>query len=301
MADTTITPASPLSWPASLAVPTPGDPIKAATPAGAVRPGYQALLNGVASAQARQYNRPSQIRVEGESNTSLVIWPVAAFTVLDAGVWKTYTDVDTASQGTGGGVTTVDPDALTGGLDPNSRYWVFLKKPTGADPFDVEIVKQGAAATFPDRNFAYLAADQSAALLTTFYVDHAGNMLPYRQLDGEFMYKTRTAVGGGIRGNLILDAGNATGSTSVNWGDSVSTLGPAWFSYEARAARAGAAFIGAILLNATDFSQTLSGDGVVQLFDYKSGTIFGNGSTLYYQVDNAATTMSIWVTGFRIW
>lgn len=301
MADTTITPASPLTWPANLAVPTPGDGVKAATAPGAVRPGYQALLNGVASAQARTYGRPKDILVECESNTSLIIYPVGSFTILDAGVWKTYSNVSNLSFATGGSVVTVNPDALTGGLVANTRYWVYLKKPTGADPFDVIILAQSGATNTPDRNMAYLTADQSATLISSFWTDHAGDILTYRQIGGRFMFKTRTATGGGARGNLMLDLGSAVAATAVNFGDAPIVFGTRMLGYEAECARAGTAFVGQIMLNATQPSIIFGGDGVAQVVVRHQGHAYGNGATIYYQVDNAATTMSIWCTEFQIW
>lgn len=300
MADTTITPSSPPTWPANLAVPTPGDPVKAATPAGAVRPAYQALLNGVASAQAQLYGRVGAQRLEVEDNTTMVIRHVGAFTVLDGGVWKTYADTSNASFGLYSPIV-VDPSALVT-LNASKRYWVYLKKPTGADPFDVFIEEQGAAPTFPDENLLYRTGDQSATVLSTFYTDHASNILPYRQIGGRFMYGTRTGVGGGARGNLILDGGSAVASTAVNWGDaSAQSFRTSMMDFEASFSRAGTAFVGSILLDATTVSMTLGGDGVAQVNVRAQGRAYGSGATIYYVVDNAATSCWIWVTGFQLW
>lgn len=306
MADTTITPASPLTWPANLAVPTPGDNIKAAVAPGAVRPAYQALLNAAASAQARTYGRPSQIQIEGESNTSLVIYPVGAFTILDAGVWKTYTNTDNTSVATGASATTVDPVALTGGLTANSRYWVYLKKPTGADPFDVLIERQVGAGTFPDRNLSYRAADQSATLISTFYVDHAGDILPYRQNDGRFSYSTRTLAGGGVRGNLILDAGHAVGATTVALGDSQPGLRNTTVNIDFRVEFGGGTYNGTLYEPLSGVPLLVIGGGgagddqVAQagIPDYYTRP---TATGIDYAVSAAGVDAYMWVSGFRLW
>ena len=300
MADTTITPATPTTWPASLAVPTPGDNVKAATPPGAVRPAYQALLNGVAAAQIQLRGRVGAQRIEVENNTTMVIRHVGAFTVNDGGTWKTYADYSNNSFGLYSPVV-VDPSALVT-LDANSRFWVYLRKPTGADPFDVFIEKQGAAPTFPDENLLYRTGDESSTVLSTFYTDDAGNILPYRQIGGLFMYGTRTAIGSGVRGNLILDGGHATSSTGVNWGDSSAQgFRTSMMFYEFAVARAGTPFVGSIMLDATTQSQNIGGDGVAQVNVRTSGSAYGTGTQIYYMVDNAATSAWIWVTGFRLW
>lgn len=315
MADTTITGNN--VYPASLAVPTPGDLVKAAVAPGAVRPGYQALINGMSAAQAQLYGRIARYRVWGSSNTVLGIEHLGSFVVKNgSGDWQVYTDTNNANGwGTAGTSLVVDPTALYGAALTQGRYWVYVKAPTGVNPYDVVVVKDsGAGGTErPDQNFLYRKNDQTQLLLSTFYVDSAGNMLPYRQNGGRFRYETKSLTS--ITGNNVLNWGTQTVSTAVLFGDSAFAPAPGMvtITFVIRSNVAGNKGRGVaggapVAANFPDAVFTGPAPDVDIWFDGTDGRsaaasfeTMGNGSQFYYLVDTANTEAAAWVSGFTLW
>ena len=306
MADTTITGNN--VYPASLAVPTPGDSVKAAVAPGAVRPGYQALINGMAAAQTQLYGRLARYHVVGSDNNNLAIGRVGSFVVKNgSGDWQAYADTTNGTAWGGAGTfLTVDPTALYGAALTDGRYWVYLKAPTGADPFDVVVLKDTTAANEPDENLMYRKSDQTHILLSTFYVYNT-LLIPYMQIGGRFVYKERTSTGFGMAaGNLILRNGNATASTAVNFGNSVPYT-PMFVTIIFQVNRSGTGFRGAAggepvaLTTGAANDVDLWGDGTVTSSSTGQFETLGNGSQFYYMVDNASAFANAWVGGFQLW
>lgn len=311
MADTTIT--GTKVYPASLAVPTPGDGVKAAVAPGAVRPGYRGLLNGLTAAQSQLYGRVARYRVWGTNNTSLDIERVGSFVVKNgSGDWQAYEDqVNGSAWGTAGTSTLINPQALYGAALTQGRYWIYISAPTGADPFDAVVLKDSLA-NRPDQNFMYRTNDQTKLLLSTFYVDSTGNMLPYRQSGGRFFYSTKSLTT--VTGNNILNWGYAVASTAVNLGDSAFAPAPGMvtIAFTIRSTIIGSKGRGvasstAINANFPDTVLTGPAPDLDLWFDGTDGRSatgsfeMAGANTFYYLVDTINTQASAWITGFQLW
>lgn len=195
---TTITPTN-TTYPASLTEPTTGDPVQSTQ----LRvDNAQKLLNATEAARFGLYGGGTKRRVVCTANNSVKILPLGGVFVTVATVWTMLQHSTT---------TTFDP--TNGGavvLTANTRYWVYASISAGVIVFN-------ASTTVPNDGLAYSSADTDHLWISTFYVDHANNILPYTQTELDFKYTTRTAVGGGARGNLLLDSGTATADTNVSF------------------------------------------------------------------------------------
>lgn len=195
------TPQVPTStqFPITYLVPTPGDSIVSSV----VRNAFQFLFNGVDASRLGLYAGGTKRRVVCTSNTAMTIQPLGAAFVTDTAVWTMLSDqTGSASERVVSG--TLNPTTLAGGsLSANTRYWVYAFLSGGKIAFE-------ATTTAPDSGLAYSSGGTDRLWVSTFYVDHASNILPYSQSELKFLYYSRTAPGGGARGNLLLDAGTTS-------------------------------------------------------------------------------------------
>lgn len=144
-------------------VPDPGEGVKAATPPGAVRPGYQAVTNRTAMLMPLTIATPlcRRARIYGiDGTTTITIYDLGAFTATDTGVYESRLP----------GYLVVDADAVcfatTGShLAPNTRYFLYLAL-DGAT-FEVAINTD-----YPHNSFVWKnGPDTTLAYVTTFITD----------------------------------------------------------------------------------------------------------------------------------
>jgi hypothetical protein len=267
------------------------------------------LTAATAAAQTQLYGRLARYQVEGKDNTHLAIGHVGSFVVMNgASDIQAYADTQISTDwGQPGTFLVVNPTALYGAALTDGRYWVYLKSPTGADPYDVVVVKEAGVSDRPDQNMMYRNSDQTQILLSTFYVYNA-LLLPYRQTGGRFIYSERTSTGfGGEVGNLALRNGNATVSTAKSFGSSV-PLSPMSVLLAFQANRSGAGF--RAVAGSEPVSLTTGAPNGVDIWGDGTTTdsatappleMFNTNSQFYYAVNNAATLANAWIAGFQLW
>lgn len=187
----------------ALTVPDPGEAVRAATLAGAVRPGYQGLLDRIGAILRGLKNA---VRVECVTSPNIVIRSLGWVGLKDnTGVWTALFHA---------GPTTFDVAVSVGGLAANQRYYIYAYENAGVIAF---VANNNA----PDSELLYENANQELVFITTVVTDSTAAILPFTQSNREYCYTTRTGGGGGADGNLVLDGGNATIITSVSLGFSV--------------------------------------------------------------------------------
>lgn len=270
----TITPASAPTFAASLNVPQNGDNLDATQE----QTIDQALLDSAAAARMLTYAGGVRRRVSCTSNTIMVIQPLRAVVATVSGAWTAVAWTSTPK--------TIDPSALSGGLAASTRYWVYATAVlSGGAP--VFVVSTNA----PDAALAYSSATTDQMYVSTFCTNGSSNILAYSQNDNEFRYLDLGT------GNRFLTDGAATVLTAAPIGVSCPTQ----------------ASIGHL---AAQWHSTVAGqlsvvnDGTGILLDEETT---GNGSTstayfpwatcdgsfqVKYQVNNAATKLSLYVAGF---
>ena len=293
MADTILTDTP--AW-AELNVPTPGDPIKAALPDGAVRPGYQKLANRTAAiieglhSPARTYllrNFPVLY--------DLTIHPLGWVGLIDSGgKWTLlyHNTIDTYD------VTT------PGALVADTRYWIYGYESGGLLAYE-------RSTTAPDNRLQYKTGDKTRVYITTFVTADDAVPMPYTQSGRVYTYELftpSTTEGGtpiGPHGNLVLNDGPLVGAaTALPLGIAVpdyarqailraSTVGAAVWSRVKITNQFTAAQSGRLLnfMQADDFS-------IQAIVDQPANR--GAPAALYYwwESSNPAMLLNVWACGF---
>lgn len=277
-------PSSTPTFPATISPPYDGDPLSATqlrvddlTP----------LQNGVEAARLLLYGGGIRRRVVCTSNTSMVIQPLGAVLVTVTGTWTVVADTSSHS---------LNPTTLAGSLAANTRYWVYVAIVAGSLVFS-------ASTTGPDSGLFYMTGDTSKLYVSTFYTDASANVLQYVQNDREYTYESRTAVGGGTYGNLMLDGGTSTSYSAEPYTAAVPT--------QANTARLGCRMvtasvgpkIGSVIPSdtATSTSETLILQSYTAQFDMGRLTQPLTTRTFQYKVADAVNdTMYVWATGFTL-
>jgi hypothetical protein len=161
------------------------------------------IQNGVEAARLASLGGGVQRRVVCTANNSLVIQPLGVVVATVGGTtWAVPHSV----------ATTIDPSALVA-LAANTRYWVYAQ--LSGSPAVIGFIVSTDAPQTP--GLYYRTGDTSALFVSTFYTDDAANILTYCQSGLDFLYEARTANGGGVRGNIMLDGGTQTVATAVNY------------------------------------------------------------------------------------
>ena len=192
MADTILTDTP--GW-AALNVPTPGDPVKAALPDGAVRPGFQKLANRTAAmieglhSPARTYILPDVVLYD------LIIEPLGWVGLVDSGgkwtlIYHNVTDTYDVS--------------TPGALAADTRYWVYGYESGGVLAYE-------RSTTAPDSRLQYKTGDKSRVYITTFVTNDLMFPVGYTQSGRVYTYErfvpstTEGGTAGGPHGNLVLN------------------------------------------------------------------------------------------------
>lgn len=207
----------------------------------------------------------------------MTIQPLGAIVVTVGGVWTVLAHTTASS---------VSPTTLAGGALSNStRYWVYAYNSAGTLTFVADT-------TGPDVGLRYKNADTDKQYVSTFYVDSAGNVLPFEQSDSYYAYQVVADTG-----NRVLNAGNATALTTVALNASVPTQAACVLLVGITNVTAAGrrAYIYSSTGTPNGFSVaddgTTSGQG-------QGSVALANGFTFDYQVSNAATTLTVYSTGF---
>lgn len=165
---------------------------------------FQVLDNNVSALRLLTYGGGFRVRLSCTSNTVMTIQPLGAVVVTVATVWNVLANT-TAS--------TVNPTTIAGGsLSASTRYYVYAYSSGGVLTFI-------ANTTAPDVGLMYENGNTDRQFVTTFFADHASNILIYNQEDRYYSYMSRTT--GGVRGNMVLNAGVAIVPTDINFAASV--------------------------------------------------------------------------------
>ena len=293
MADTILTDTP--DW-AALNVPTPGDPVKAALPDGAVRPGFQKLANRTAAmieglhSPARTYLLPN-----GGVLYDLIIEPLGWVGLLDSGgKWALlyHNTTDTYD------VTT------PGALAADTRYWIYGYESGGVLAYE-------RSTTAPDLRLQYKTGDKSRVYITTFVTTDLMFPIGYTQSGRVYTYElfvpstTEGGTAAGPHGNLVLnDAAVTAFATALN-------LGIATPSY-ARQAVVKAGTVGVAATSRIVLTNRLSASVNGRLLDYTGANDFtiqatvdqtanrGAPAQMYYTwaSANPAMLLNLWVVSF---
>lgn len=275
-----VTPVAPFVLPTTISVPQNTEACDATQLRVDVE---EPLIGGVAGLRAAARGNGFRRRVLCTSNTVLTIYPLGAVVALVG------TDLKVAPHIT---ATTIDPSVLVV-LAANTRYYIYADLIAGAPTFTV-------STSVPDTALRYKAGDEQFVLISTFYTNSSGNIIPYTQDDGEYIYDTRNGLGGGAVGNLQLDGGVSTMIATVSLNDAV----PAGFSrvtldaYAQAGAANAAAFIGRNIASAENSRLILRPTNGGN--DAGSCSLSGVSSSFEYLCDAATTTLWVWVAGF-VW
>ena len=277
-------PSATPTYPATIAPPYDGDPLSATqlrtddlTP----------LQNGVEAARLQLYGGGFKRLVACASNTVMTIQPMGAVVAKVGAEWQVVPHT-TAS--------TINPKTLAGGsFVASTRYYVYASLVANAVTWSV-------STTGPDASRRYKTGDEQYLFVSTFYTDSTPDLLFYNQVDSEYVYESRAAVGSGVHGNLLLDQGALEAPTAVALTNAVPTASKSVLlqGYFATSAAANALQAGRIKGNSgTDYDcvtlvgrSTVPGSGQLRIAPLSSRNVYYNVQT------NATDTMSIWVAGF---
>lgn len=282
---TTISPASPAVYPATLTEPTAGDSVLSAQLR--VNNG-QALLNAAEAARLGLYGGGIRRRVKCIDNTHIDIQPLGSVLVTVAGVW-------TAKAHTA--MTTFDPTAA-GALTASTRYWVYASLVAGV----VTFTRATDAAGPPDDGLRYKASSTDYELVTTFITNAANNIVTYTQSDNRYTYTDRTSSGA-VDGNCVLYEGTDDSGISVAYGYAVPTQA-------AEVTLLGFFVTSAATFNKTDvavlgisnFCMRIVSSTSTYATNLDSCSIpYADGGQFYYKVTDLATDkLTVNVTGFTL-
>jgi len=293
MADTILTDTP--GWD-ELNVPTPGDPVKAALPDGAVRPGYQKLANRTAAiieglhSPARTYllrNFPVL--------NNLTILPLGWVGLIDSGgkwILLYHNTTDTYD------VTTPGP------LAADTRYWIYGYESGGVLAYE-------RSTTAPDNRLQYKTGDKTRVYITTFITADDSFPMPYTQSGHVYTYEmftpSTTEVGtpAGPHGNLALNDSALVGmATALPLGITVPSY--------ARQALVRVSTAGVAVWSRVEITNRNTTSESGRLLSYMQADNFsiqaiidqpdnrGAPAALFYRWDssNPAMLLNIWAAGF---
>lgn len=217
------------------------------------------------------------------TSPSLLVQPLGDFFVTEGGSWVCVTH-SVAS--------TLNLSTISGGLTPNALYFVYAYSVAGVVNFE-------ATVTAPDDSLTFKNGTTTHALVSIFATEHLLNVMPYKQGGGKFRYEKRTGTGSGVRGNLILDGGNATVITTISLGHSVPLF--------ASEAELNIHYTSGLAASTTQLN--VVGEAIPVLLQnvplsssYAGSTsvIVNASKQVDYKVGNAADSNNVWIAGFNV-
>jgi len=207
MADTILTDTP--GW-AELNVPTPGDPVKAALPDGAVRPGYQKLANRTA---AMIRGHKNIVNLYSDDGQNAIIAPLGWVGLTDStGKWVLIYQ----------GLASVNLTTVSGALAGLTRYYLYAYESAGVLAWQV-------STTAPDTEHLYKTGTTTHVFVSTFVTNTLGSVHYYSQIGN--VYTLTDDYTAPQDGNAVLVAGasffqvNVPFNHTVPDGFTVVTLG----------------------------------------------------------------------------
>lgn len=207
MADTILTDTP--GW-AALNVPTPGDPVKAALPDGAVRSGFQKLGNRTTAIIEGLH---SPVRAYLLQNFpllyNLTILPLGWVGLIDSGGrWRLVYH----------NVTSVYDVTTSGALAADTRYYIYAYESGGSLAFE-------RSTTAPDDKLQYKTGDKTRVYISTFITSDSSVPMGYTQSGRVYTYSNfvqstfEAGTPPGAHGNLVLNDASITAfDTSLTFG-----------------------------------------------------------------------------------
>lgn len=280
-----ITPSGAPFFPSTQNSPANGDPLDATQLRNDIEVPF---LDGIEGARLLLYGGGFYPRVKATSNTVMVIQPMGAV------IAKVGTDWQVVAHTV---ATTIDPQTLAGGaFAANTRYYVYANLVAG-------VITWSVSTTAPDAGYRYKTGDEQYQFVTTFYTDHVPDLLTYTQSGKTYTYATVTATGGGVRGNILLDAGTATIATNVvTVGGAIPTGASEYRLYgqSHTAAVAGVAYLGPAPVPSPNSRVFLPPGGPFAPYTQETTWAGITTTTLQYFVDAGTTALSLWALQFTL-
>lgn len=217
------------------------------------------------------------------TSPSLVVQPLGSFFVTEGGTWVCINHSI---------ASTLNLNTISGGLLANLLYYVYAYSLAGVVNFE-------ASTTAPDSSLTFKSGTTTHALVSIFATDHLTNVMPYKQGGGKFRFEDRTPVGGGVRGNLILDGGNSVVITTISLGNSLPLFAS---EVEVNLYYTAGAMASSVQLNALGQTIPLLLQNVASTNSYASTCSFvvNASKSIDYKVGNNTDTNSIWIGGFNV-
>lgn len=235
------------------------------------------LVDDVEAYRLLTYGGGMRRKVIGTDNTTMLIKPLGAVVLQTGGTWKAY--AHTVS-------TTVSPTALAGGaLAASSRYWVYAYDNAGVLDFT-------ASTTAPDAGLRYMTGNTAYFYVSMFCTTSLSNLMPYAQTDNEF---TLAAA------NVLLN-GNAVVTTAIPITSCVPPQATR-LRYLATVNTSTAGRYASLLDSSGQETVRLVDNGTIAWSTYGDFGLtpyagIGYNGVFSYAVSNAATTLTVDITGF---
>lgn len=197
MADTILTDTP--DW-QELNVPTPGDPVRAALPNGAVRPAYQKLANRTAAFVRGHKN---VVHAYSDDGQNIVIAPLGWVGLTNStGKWVLIYQ----------GVAGVNLTTVSGALVGNTRYHLYAYESAGVLAWQV-------STTVPDDEHLYKSGTTSHVFVSTFVTNTAASVHYYSQIGN--VYSMTDEYAAPQDGNAVLVAGASMVQVNVPFNHTV--------------------------------------------------------------------------------
>lgn len=197
MADTILTDTP--GW-AELNVPTPGDPIKAALPDGAVRPGYQKLANRTA---AMIRGHKNIVNLYSDDGQNAIIAPLGWVGLTDStGKWVLIYQ----------GLASVNLTTVSGALAGLTRYYLYAYESAGVLAWQVSM-------TAPDAERLYKTGTTTHVFVSTFATNTLASVHHYSQIGN--VYTLSDDYTAPQDGNAVLVAGASAVQVNVPFNHAV--------------------------------------------------------------------------------
>jgi len=197
MADTILTDTP--DW-AELNVPTPGDPVKAALPDGAVRPGYQKLANRTA---AMIRGHKNIVNLYSDDGQNVLIAPLGWVGLTNStGKWVLIYQ----------GFASVNLTLVSGALVGLTRYYLYAYESAGVLAWQV-------STTTPDAERLYKTGTTTHVFVSTFATNTLASVHHYSQIGN--VYTLSDEYTAPEDGNAVLVAGASALQVNVPFNHAV--------------------------------------------------------------------------------
>lgn len=235
------------------------------------------LVDDVEAFRLLTYGGGMRRRVTGTDNTTMMIKPIGAVVLRTGGVWKAYPHTVT---------TMVNPTAMAGGaLAASTRYWVYAYDNAGALDFTV-------STTAPDAGLHYMTGNTAYFYVSMFCTTGLANLMQYAQTDEEYVLAAAN----------VLTNGNAVVNTPIPISSCVPSQATR-LRYRATINTSAAGRHADILDSSGQEPLRMVDNGTISWSTYGDFGLtayagIGYNGVFSYSVSNAATELSVDITGF---